>query len=162
LPAMLGFAGGAIDKLHIPGLLQNGGPPPENGFWHRWSRFIQRRAWITGTVAVLVLVLLALPVFSMRLAFTDASNDPANQTTRQAYDLLAQGFGIGFNGPLIVAVDMHGPSDAATVDRLDSALRAGVADVAFVAPPQTNAANTPRRPRSPARPRRWCRRCATT
>jgi RND superfamily putative drug exporter len=142
LPAMLGFAGGAIDKLHIPGLLQNGGPPPENGFWHRWSRFIQRRAWITGTVAVLVLVLLALPVFSMRLAFTDASNDPANQTTRQAYDLLAQGFGIGFNGPLIVAVDMHGPSDAATVDRLDSALRAGVADVAFVAPPQSNAANT--------------------
>jgi len=142
LPAMLGFAGGAIDKLHIPGLLQNGGPPPENGFWHRWSRFIQRRAWVTGTVAVLVLLLLALPVFSMRLAFTDASNDPASQTTKQAYDLLAQGFGTGFNGPLIVAVDMHGPSDVATVDRLDAALRAGVPDVAFVAPPQINAANT--------------------
>ncbi len=47
LPAMLGFAGNVIDKLHVPGLLQNGGPPPENGFWHRWSRFIQRRAWLT-------------------------------------------------------------------------------------------------------------------
>ncbi len=45
LPAMLGFAGKAIDKLHLPGLLQSGGPPPENGFWHRWSRFVQRRAW---------------------------------------------------------------------------------------------------------------------
>jgi RND superfamily putative drug exporter len=142
LPAMLGFAGGAIDKLHIPGLLQNGGPPPENGFWHRWSRLIQRRAWVTGTLAVIVLVLLALPVFSMRLAFTDASNDPATQTTKQAYDLLAQGFGVGFNGPLVVAVDMHGPSDLPTVLRIDAALRAGVPDVAFVAPPQVNASNT--------------------
>ncbi len=110
LPAMLGFAGNAIDKLHLPGLLQNGGPPPENGFWHRWSRYVQRRAWLTGTVAVLVLVTLALPMFSMRLAFTDAGNDPTSLTTRQAYDLLAQGFGPGFNGPLIVAADMHGPS----------------------------------------------------
>ena len=142
LPAMLGFAGGAIDKLHIPGLLQNGGPPPENGFWHRWSRLIQRRAWITGTLAVVVLIVLALPVFSMRLAFTDASNDPATQTTKQAYDLLAQGFGIGFNGPLVVAVDMHGSSDLPTVQRLDAALRAGVPDVAFVAPPQVNGSDT--------------------
>ena len=95
LPAMLGFAGNAIDKLHVPGLLQSGGPPPENGFWYRWSRFVQRRAWFTGTVAVLILVVLALPLFSMRLAFTDAGNDPTSLTTRQAYDLLAQGFGPG-------------------------------------------------------------------
>ena len=123
LPAMLGFAGGAIDKLHIPGLLQSGGPAARNGFWHRWSRFIQRRAWLTGTLAVIVLVVLALPMFSMRLAFTDAGNDPTNQTTRQAYDLLAQGFGPGFNGPLVVAVDMHGPADRTTVAKLDGALR---------------------------------------
>jgi putative drug exporter of the RND superfamily len=142
LPAMLGFAGGAIDKLHIPGLLQSGGPPPDDGFWHRWSRLIQRRAWVTGTLAVVVLVVLALPVFGMRLAFTDSSNDPANTTTKQAYDLLAQGFGAGFNGPLVVAVDMQGPGDVGTVARLDSALRNGVPDVAFVAPPQYNNADT--------------------
>ena len=142
LPAMLGFAGSAIDKLHIPGLLQSGGPPPDNGFWHRWSRLIQRRAWVTGTLAVVVLVVLALPVFGMRLAFTDSSNDPANTTTKQAYDLLAQGFGAGFNGPLVVAVDMQGPSDTGTVARLDSALRNGGPDVAFVAPPQYNNADT--------------------
>jgi RND superfamily putative drug exporter len=142
LPAMLGFAGGAIDKLHIPGLLQNGGPPPENGFWHRWSRLIQRRAWVTGTLALVVLIVLALPVFSMRLAFTDSSNDPANTTTKQAYNLLAQGFGVGFNGPLVVAVDMQGPGDVGTVARLDSALRNGVPDVAFVAPPQYNQSDT--------------------
>ena len=51
------------------------------------------------------------PLFSMRLAFTDAGNDPTSLTTRQAYDLLAQGFGPGFNGPLVVAADMQGPAD---------------------------------------------------
>jgi RND superfamily putative drug exporter len=142
LPAMLGFAGKAIDKLHVPGLLQHGGPPPENGFWHRWSRFVQRRAWFTGTVAVLVLVLLALPMFSMRLAFTDAGNDPTSLTTRQAYDLLAQGFGPGFNGPLIVAADLRGPSDVGTVDRLHAALAADHHGIAFVAPAQFNSSDT--------------------
>ena len=142
LPALLGFSGNAIDKLHLPGLLQSGGPPPPNGFWHRWSRLIQRRAWVTGTLAVLVLILLALPLFSMRLAFTDASNDPTSTTTRQAYDLLAQGFGIGFNGPLVVAVDMHGPQDRAVVERLGQALGHGVPDVAYAAPPQFNATDT--------------------
>ncbi len=142
LPAMLGFAGSAIDKAHIPGLLQSGGPPPENGFWHRWSRLIQRRAWIAGSLAIVALVALAVPMFGMRLAFTDASNDPTTQTTRQAYDLLSQGFGVGFNGPLVVAVDMHGPADQPTVQRLESALRAGVPDVAFVAPAQYNATKT--------------------
>ena len=142
LPAMLGFAGDAIDKLHVPGLLQSGGPPPENGFWHRWSRFVQRRAWFTGTVAVLILVVLALPLFSMRLAFTDAGNDPTSLTTRQAYDLLAEGFGPGFNGPLIVAADMQGPSDRATVEKLASSIASDHHGVAFVTPAQFNASDT--------------------
>jgi putative drug exporter of the RND superfamily len=138
LPAMLGFAGGAIDKLHVPGLLQSGGPPPENGFWYRWSRFVQRRAWLTGTVAVLILITLALPLFSMRLAFTDAGNDPASLTTRQAYDLLAQGFGPGFNGPLIVATAMNGPSDRATVEHLQASIASDHNGIAFVTPVQFN------------------------
>ena len=50
LPAMLGFAGNAIDKWHVPRLFQTGGPPPPDGFWYRWSRLVQRRAWVTGTV----------------------------------------------------------------------------------------------------------------
>jgi putative drug exporter of the RND superfamily len=139
LPALLGFAGNAIDSLHLPGLLRNGGPPPEHGFWHRWSRFIQRRAWLTGTVAVLILLLLAIPVFSMRLAFTDAGNDPTSLTTRQAYDLLAQGFGPGFNGPLVVAVAMPGPDAEDTVEDLRTAIER-TPGVAFVVPPQFNAA----------------------
>jgi RND superfamily putative drug exporter len=141
LPALLGFAGQAIDKLHLPGLLQSGGPPSPNGFWFRWSRLIQRRAWITGTVAALVLVALALPLFSMRLAFTDAGNDPPSLTTRQAYDLLAQGFGPGFNGPLEVAVSMPGPAAVPTVDHLRSAM-ADTPGVAYVVPPRFNAAKS--------------------
>ncbi len=142
LPAMLGFAGNAIDKLHVPGLLQRGGPPPENGFWYRWSRFVQRRAWFTGTMAVLILVVLALPLFSMRIAFTDAGNDPTSLTTRQAYDLLAEGFGPGFNGPLLVAADMRGPSDRATVEKLQSSIASDHHGVALVTPAQFNASNT--------------------
>ena len=138
LPAMLGFAGNAIDKWHVPGLLQNGGPPPENGFWYRWSRFVQRRAWVTGIVAVLVLVALALPLFSMRLAFTDAGNDPTSLTTRQAYDLLAQGFGPGFNGPLVIAADTQGPSDRPTVERLQEAIAGHHGGIAFVTPAEFN------------------------
>jgi RND superfamily putative drug exporter len=141
LPALLGFAGQAIDKFHVPGLLQSGGPPSPNGFWFRWSRFIQRRAWITGTLAALVLVLLVLPLFSMRLAFTDAGNDPTSLTTRQAYDLLDQGFGPGFNGPLVVAVSMPGPQATATVDQLRVAME-HTAGVAYVVPPQLNAAKS--------------------
>ncbi|HEX4434240.1 MAG TPA: MMPL family transporter [Acidimicrobiales bacterium] len=147
LPAMLGFAGNAIDKLHVPRLLQTGGPPPPDGFWYRWSRFVQRRAWVTGTIAVLVLIGLALPLFSMRLAFTDAGNDPASLTTRQAYDLLAQGFGPGFNGPLVIAADLQGSAadkaaDTATVDTLQQRIAAHHDGIAFVAPPEFNAAHT--------------------
>jgi RND superfamily putative drug exporter len=141
LPALLGFAGNAIDRLHLPGLLQHGGPPSARGFWYGWSRFVQKRAWVTGTVAALVLVLLAIPLFSMRLAFTDAGNDPPALTTRQAFDLLSEGFGPGFNGPLVVAVAMPGPSAAPTVQHLRAAI-AATPGVAFVVPPEYNAART--------------------
>ena len=58
---------------------------------------------VAGAAALICLVVLAIPFFSMRLAFTDAGNDPTTSTTRQAFDALATGFGPGFNGPLIIA-----------------------------------------------------------
>ncbi len=103
LPAMLGFSGLAIDKVRVPGLHQSGAEPSERGFWYRWSRTVQRHPVVAAVGALLCLILLILPFFSMRLAFTDAGNDPPNTTTRQAFDALATGFGPGFNGPLIVA-----------------------------------------------------------
>jgi RND superfamily putative drug exporter len=138
LPAMLGFAGHNIDRLHVPGLLVRS-PTAGGGFWYRWSRTVQRRPWLCGTAALAVLLLLAVPFLSMRLAFSDAGNDPTNLTTRQAYDLLARSFGPGFNGPLVIAADLRpGPGSASAAGRaavvaLDRRL-AQTPGVAFVAP----------------------------
>jgi len=135
LPAMLGFTARAIDKIHVPGLIQTGATPSSGSFWYRWSRTVQRHPAITGTSALLVLLVLAIPLFSMRLAFTDAGNDPTSLTTRQAYDQLAQGFGPGFNGPLVVAVRIPAGADRGAVAGVDDALRR-TPGVAFATPPQ--------------------------
>ena len=136
LPAMLGFAGRSIDRLHIPGLLKRA-PTGERGFWWRWSRTVQRRPSICGTAALAILVILAIPLFSMRLGFSDSSNDPTNLTTRQAYDALASGFGPGFNGPLLIvaSVPAGSPSDRGVIESLAGRLQAepGIAAVAPVA-----------------------------
>ena len=144
LPALLGFAGRAIDRLHVPRLLQSGAGPSEHHFWFRWSRLVQRHPWRFATAALVVLVVLAVPLFSMRLAFTDAGNDPTSLTTRQAFDLLARGFGPGFNGPLLVVADLSGaggstPRESAVVDRLGAQLRR-TPGVAFASAPELNAA----------------------
>jgi RND superfamily putative drug exporter len=138
LPAMLGFTGRAIDRIHVPGLIQTGATPSPQSFWYRWSRTVQRHPVLTGTSALLVLVVLAIPLFSMRLAFTDAGNDPTTLTTRQAYDLLAEGFGPGFNGPLVLAATLPAGSDRAVVSRTAEAL-AATPGVALVVPPQFDA-----------------------
>ncbi len=140
LPAMLGFSGRAVDRLHLPGLLQSSAPGSERGFWWRWSRTVQRRPVLCGAAALLVLVILAMPLFSMRLAFTDSGNDPTNLTTRQAYDLISNGFGPGFNGPLVVVAELPGGAkDRAVVTALDHRL-AGVPGVARVQAPTYNRA----------------------
>jgi RND superfamily putative drug exporter len=134
LPAMLGFSGLAIDRLHVPGLLQSAADPSHRGFWYRWSRTVQRHPVVAGAAALTCLVVLAIPFFSMRLAFTDAGNDPATSTTRQAFDALATGFGPGFNGPLIIAATVPAGGQAA-VTTLQGRIEA-TPGVAFAAPPQ--------------------------
>jgi RND superfamily putative drug exporter len=139
LPAALGFAGQGIDRLHA-GLRRRPDRAPgagRQGFWWKWSRQVQARPWLAGGAAAAALVVLALPVLSLRLAFTDAGTSPAAYTSRHAYDLLADGFGPGSNGPLVVALELPagaGPSHAAV-----ASLRGQLAaqpDVAFVRPPQ--------------------------
>jgi putative drug exporter of the RND superfamily len=137
LPAMLGFSGRAIDSLHVPGLLQNAAEPSERGFWYRWSRTVQRHPVVAGAAALLCLLILIIPFFSMRLAFTDAGNDPPSTTTRQAFDALATGFGPGFNGPLIVAALVPDGQKAA-VDTLQAKV-AATPGVAFASPAQFSA-----------------------
>jgi RND superfamily putative drug exporter len=98
---------------------------------------IQRRAVWAAVGSTALLLVLAAPALGLRLGASDAGNDPAKLTTRRAYDLLANGFGRGFNGPLLVAVRLPRANDTATLTRLTSALRQA-SGVASVATPQLN------------------------
>jgi RND superfamily putative drug exporter len=141
LPAILGFTGRNIDKWRLP-WVHNDGDGTRETVWHRWSRFVQRHAWPLTIVGLLVVLVLAAPVLSLRLGFTDAGNDPAGTQTRQAYDTLARGFGPGFNGPFLLAISMP-PGGDHTADL--ATLRHAVAEtpgVAAVSPALTNASGT--------------------
>ncbi len=101
---------------------------------YRWSRVIQAHPWIALTIGAAILLLLAAPVLSLRLGFSDEGNFPEETSTRQAYDLIADGFGPGFNGPLIITAELDGPGSAAQIPALVAAVEAteGVASVAPV------------------------------
>jgi RND superfamily putative drug exporter len=106
-------------------------PPIEQTPAYRWSRVVQSHPWIALIVGSALLIVLALPVLSLRLGFSDESNYAESTTTFRAYDLLADGFGPGFNGPLILTAEVEQPSDRAALDPLVAALVAtpGVASV---------------------------------
>ncbi len=91
---------------------------------YRWSRVVQARPWTIAVASSAVLLLLAVPVLSMRLGFSDAGNNPENTTTRQAYDLLAEGFGPGSNGPLMLVTEIDGPVDSAALVGVTDAIAA--------------------------------------
>ncbi len=138
LPAFLGFIGPKVMSRKQRRHLAANGPrvvgADSKGFWPRWADFIRNRPVLPAMIALIIVVLVAIPFFSLRLGSGDQGNDPPSTTTRQAYDLLAKGFGPGFNGPLqVVAVD-KGTADAAALGRLDTALRA-TPGVAAVSPP---------------------------
>jgi len=110
LPAVLGFVGHTIDKFALPGAKRR--RSVEGSFWARWSRTLQARPWTAAIAGLVILLVLAVPFFSLRLGVADAGNDPTKLTTRRAYDLLSRGFGPGFNGPLlIVAQHVENPAD---------------------------------------------------
>ncbi|HEX5947017.1 MAG TPA: MMPL family transporter [Acidimicrobiales bacterium] len=140
LPALLGFAGDAIDRWSLPFLHHHGGADHDS-WWHRWTGAIQRRPWVAFGSSLLILLALAVPLFSMRLGSADAGANPPETTTRKAYDLIAEGFGPGFNGPLLVAADLPGTpdEDAAALESITTELRS-TDDVTAVAPPLVNEA----------------------
>ena len=101
LPALLGFIGKGIDKLRV----RRHRPLDHVGAWQRWARFVQRRPGPIALAGLGVLVLAALPFFALHLGFADEGNAPKGDTTRAAYDLVAEGFGPGANGPVVVLAD---------------------------------------------------------
>jgi RND superfamily putative drug exporter len=132
LPAVLGFVGHTIEKWSLP--TAKNPKPPEQTVWARWARTIQRRPWPVAIFGLVILLVLAIPAMGLRLGIADAGNDPTKLTTRRAYDLLSEGFGPGFNGPLLVASEMHAPTDVDAMQRVAGAIETtpGVAHVGRV------------------------------
>ena len=101
---------------------------------------VARRPWLYATASMVVLLGLAAPALNLQLGQPDDSNRPAGDTMRVAYDRLAEGFGPGFNGPLLVALDLRGTTDAAGTAQQVAAAAAKAPGVAAVTPPQLNPA----------------------
>jgi RND superfamily putative drug exporter len=138
LPAFLGFAGRGIDRLSVRRIHRNADASARTeNIWARWGREVERRPWRYFAGAILVLVTLALPFFSMQQGFPDDGTAPTSETRRQAYDLLSEGFGPGFNGPLLLAVEIDEGS-VRDLEPLTEAIQA-TEGVAAVSPPQPNA-----------------------
>ncbi|MCF3133457.1 MMPL family transporter [Streptomyces olivochromogenes] len=126
LPALLSYIGPRALSRRERRRLAEHGPAPElpTGLAARWSAFVERHPKLLGAVAVAVIALLALPTLSLHLGTSDQGNDPRTSTTRQAYDLLAEGFGPGVNGPLTLVTRVDGADDKLALDNLDTTLRA--------------------------------------
>ncbi len=185
LPALLGFAGGNVERtrwrglvaaslvavglvgfgLDVPALMaafplalvvlvvgsfvpalkrEVAHRPPkhrrETLAW-RWSRVIQHRPWTAAIGGAALLLVLATPVLGLRLGFSDESNYDEDTTTRQAYDLLVEGFGPGFNGPLFLVSEVPAGSDIGALGAVNEAV-AGDPDVVAILGPQPNADGT--------------------
>ncbi len=128
LPAFLALVGHRINRRgRRPG--RGSVNAPDNPGWSRWIRHVTRKPWPYAVGVTALLLALAAPVVALRAGIPDDGALPEGRTERQAYDLVAQGFGPGSNGPVVVAVEIAG--DPAVVDPLVEAVRAdrGIASV---------------------------------
>ncbi len=134
LPALLTIAGKRVDRLRIPGLGKREPSTAEDTRWFRWSREIQRRPVLSAILSGGLLLLLCVPTLSLRLGSNDAGTDPAGSSTREAYDLLAEGFGPGFNGPfaMVAALPGKGEDEALVTLRNQMKDEEGVAKVTAI------------------------------
>ncbi|MEV5675278.1 MMPL family transporter [Streptomyces sp. NPDC052179] len=141
LPALLSLIGmRALSRRERAELAEHGPrPEPPTGFAARWSAFVERHPKLLGAIAAAVMLVLALPTFGLHLGTSDQGNNPTSSTTRQAYDLLADGFGPGVNGPLTIAAQLDGADDRLALDSLPAALR-DTEGVAAVGPLTYNSA----------------------
>ncbi|MFG2329162.1 MMPL family transporter [Streptomyces sp. NPDC048604] len=135
LPALLSFIGMRALSRRERRRLAEHGPEPElpTGFAARWSAFVERHPRLLGGIAAVVMAVLTLPAFTLHLGSSDQGNGPATSTTRQAYDLLADGFGPGVNGPLTLVAGVDGADDRLALGELPGKL-AEAKGVASVSP----------------------------
>ena len=124
LPALLGFLGRWVPRRRERRALKEGkrSVTDESPAWVRWTTAMQKRPGTFAAVAALAMIILAIPFFSMRLGSADAGSDPAGSTTRKAYDLLASGFGPGYNGPLELVAEVKTPAQRQAFIRVEQAV----------------------------------------
>jgi RND superfamily putative drug exporter len=137
IPALLGIIGMRVLSRKERRRLEEQGPrdPKLEGVWPRWAAYVQRHRWPLATAALIIMLALAVPALSLRLGSSDAGQDPESTTTRKAYDLLAGGFGAGFNGTFqIVAKTPNGKADLPKVQQLADTL-SSTKGLAAVSPP---------------------------
>ena len=138
LPAVIGFVGRNIDRWKLP-RFHRAEASGDARVAYRWSRFIQDRPVVPAVVALAALVVLSLPVFGLRLGVADAGTGDKSRSSRRAYDLLSEGFGPGFNGPLLLAADLGGPEGLEDLEALSQRLNE-TEGVAAATPPIPNEA----------------------
>jgi RND superfamily putative drug exporter len=133
LPALLSLVGPWVNRLRIPGVGRRKSTD-EGTMWFRWSREVQKRPVLAAVLSGGLLLALCIPTLSLRLGSNDAGTDPAGTTTREAYDLLADGFGPGFNGPFQIVGELTKKGDDSELVALKKELEgeAGVAAVTGV------------------------------
>ena len=139
LPALMGFAGHNVDRFGIPGMkakVETGARDADGNYhgWARWSHHVAQHAWryLLGSLAIVLL--LAAPFLSLRLGMPDNGNKPTSSTLRQSYDLIAEGFGPGSNGPLVLSVELGSTDPEAFLGGLSEQLSATDGVVAVTPP----------------------------
>ncbi|CAB4872472.1 unannotated protein [freshwater metagenome] len=134
LPALLVLIGPRIDLFSIPRFSRQGSKrQPEVSRWQSWALLIQRHPVKWALASAIILIFLFIPASHMRLGTADAGNNPADSTSRKAYDLMAQGFGPGFAGPLTLVATIPDGADPRVLDQLSIDLSQDL-DVAQVLP----------------------------
>jgi RND superfamily putative drug exporter len=139
LPALLSLLGNRIDAGRLVGR-RRPVKDAEDTAWWRFAHRVSGRPWPYLVVASVLLLALAAPALQMETGFPDAGDDPTSTTHRRAYDLLAEGFGPGFNAPLLLVADLRRPGvDAKAIPALSARIAADPG-IAMVGEPQTSPA----------------------
>src|SRR5262249_1123835 len=141
---LLGFRGiakrvlsrGSRKKLRASGPIT--GEP--TGVWANWAKIVEKRPKLLALAAVVIMGVLLIPTFSVPLRPSDHAHHPSTSSARKAYDLLAEGFGPGFNGPLLVVAQLGSSGDASAVTKLANEIRTQPDVVAVIPSPITDGA----------------------
>jgi RND superfamily putative drug exporter len=141
LPAILGILGKHINALKIPFLNRKiektNKQKPEDTFWGKWALMVTNKPWIFIAGSLIFLALLIAPVFKIELGSPNPAASPPNQTQTKAYNLISEGFGVGVNNPLLVAVSLpenQTTQNIKTLENLETNIKQN-SSVAAVTPP---------------------------